>query len=110
VAEGQLHRLPDDVGVAPVEAAGHVGRRDERHDRLVRAQGPPAVGLAHVAVEVDDLLHGSPSSMAASSAAASVIRAWTASGAVTSRKRTRWPGRVWPIRAMSALITVAIFV
>src|SRR5437899_2684548 len=48
------------VGVPAVEAAGDVGRRDVRHDLFVGAERTPAVALAHVAVEVDDLGHGRP--------------------------------------------------
>src|SRR5499433_1591134 len=57
VLEGQLHRLPHHVRIAPVKAAGHVGGGDVRHDALVVAEGPAAVALAHVAVDVDVCRH-----------------------------------------------------
>src|SRR5262247_1193502 len=54
VGKRELHRLAHDVGIAPVEAARHVGRADERHDGLVGPERPAPVRLAHVAVEVDN--------------------------------------------------------
>jgi len=53
VREGELDGLAHHVRVAAVEAAGDVGRRDVGHDVLVAPQGPAAVALAHVAVDVD---------------------------------------------------------
>jgi hypothetical protein len=53
VLERQLHRLAHHVGLAPVKAAGDVRRGDVGHDAFVVAQCPPAVALAHVAVDVD---------------------------------------------------------
>src|SRR5262245_11558911 len=54
VGKRELHRLAHDVGIAPVEAARHVGRADEGHDGLVGPERPAPVRLAHVAVEVDN--------------------------------------------------------
>src|SRR5438477_5452278 len=39
--------------IATVEAAGDVRRRQMRHQRLVVAERPASVGLAHVGVEID---------------------------------------------------------
>src|ERR1700730_7625168 len=51
--EGELDGLAHHVRVAAMEAAGDIGRRDVRHDVLVAPQGPAAVALSHVAVDVD---------------------------------------------------------
>src|SRR5262249_49037407 len=48
---------PTLAGVASMEAAGQVGGGDVRHDALVVAEGPAAVALAHVAVDVDVCRH-----------------------------------------------------
>src|SRR5213076_1488723 len=55
MAERQRDGLAHDVGVAAVEAARDVRRGDPGHDLLVGAERPPAIALAHVAVEIDGL-------------------------------------------------------
>ena len=53
VVDREAHGLADGGRIAAVEAAGDVGRGDERHDLGVGAHLPGAVALAHVAVQVD---------------------------------------------------------
>ena len=51
-----LERVQHDERIPRVEAARHVGARDDVEHRVVVAEGPAAEGLGEVAVEVD--LHG----------------------------------------------------
>ena len=53
VGPGELDRPAHDAGVARMEAAGDVGRRDHLHQRLVVAQAPGAEGLADIGVEIN---------------------------------------------------------
>ena len=52
VAEGQPHGPVHHHRVPGVIAAGDVGRSDQRHQRLVRAEGICPETLSHVAVQV----------------------------------------------------------
>lgn len=49
-----------DPGIAGVETAGHVGRRDDLEQRRVVTHGPIAEPLAQVGDQVDPCLHASP--------------------------------------------------
>ena len=52
-ADGRRHRLGHDLGIAGVEAAGHVRRRHDVEHRLVVADAPGVEALADVGVEVE---------------------------------------------------------
>ena len=53
VVERERDGSPHHMRIATVEAAGDVRRRQMRHQRLVVAERPASVGLAHVGVEID---------------------------------------------------------
>ena len=48
VAARQVHGPSHDAGIAGVEPTGHIGGRNQRHERLVLPQRPGAVGLPQV--------------------------------------------------------------
>src|SRR5690606_14056317 len=76
VRGGQPERVEQPCRVAGVEAAGHVGARDDAEHGAVVAEGPGAERFAEVGVEVDAGHRGGPSvqasGVAGSSAAAAV--------------------------------------
>ena len=57
VLECERDRPPHHVGIAAVEPAGDVGRRQARHQRVVVPERPAAVGLTHVRVQIDSCRH-----------------------------------------------------
>ena len=52
---GHLDRAAHGAGVAGMEAGGHIGRADQRHQLRIHAitNGPGAEAFAHVGVEID---------------------------------------------------------
>ena len=57
VLERERDGLPHHVRIAAVESAGDVRRRQERHQRLVVAERPATVRLAHVRVQIHPRRH-----------------------------------------------------
>jgi hypothetical protein len=49
----QFHRMPHDHGVAGMEAAGQIGRRDVFHQLFVVPQLPVAEAFPHIGADVD---------------------------------------------------------
>lgn len=56
---GQKDRVVHDGGVAGIEAACDIGRRNDVHQVAIIANGIGAEALAHIAVQVDGR-HGNP--------------------------------------------------
>ena len=72
---GQRDRVTHHDRVAGVEAAGDVGRRDQRHERRVVAQAPEPERFTHVAVDLGGHRAGAG---AGASAAAPSRASWRA--------------------------------
>jgi hypothetical protein len=56
---GKPHGLVHEIGVAGMKAGRDIGRAYQGNQMVVAriADTPSAIGLTHVAIDVDDLLH-----------------------------------------------------